>query len=82
LEGAVFGVQTNLEEAWLVDGHLQVADFRDSCLEGARLNRAHLEGANLGKVTRLTRDQLAKAFGNEDTRLPPDLQGAPIWLVS
>ena len=46
---------------------------RQADLIGAKLQGADLGGANLTKAKNLTREQLDKACGDDETKLPDDL---------
>ena len=59
---------TNLKLANLSNARLYYAD-----LSGADLNLADLSGANLSTARNLTREQLAKACGDKNTKLSDDL---------
>jgi hypothetical protein len=67
----------HLEKAILENAHLEGADLSGAHLEGAFLHGAHLEGANLTRTTGLTRQQLATAILDENTRLPDYLPEQP-----
>jgi len=64
----------HLESAGLWGTHLQGAQLIGTHFKGAHLDRSHVEGANLVGVKGLTREQLAVAFLDENTKLPEYLQ--------
>jgi hypothetical protein len=68
---------TDLRGASLRGAHLEWAFLMGAHLEGTFLMEAHLEWAFLSKATGLTREQLARAFLDENTRLPDYLQEQP-----
>jgi uncharacterized protein YjbI with pentapeptide repeats len=57
----------------LTAANLSGADLSRADLTGARLRFADLSGANLTGAKNLTREQLDKACGNADTKLPGGL---------
>jgi hypothetical protein len=68
----------NLRDANLSDADLNDANLNDATLTGANLSDAiilgaNLTGANLSSVRNLTPEQLNKACGNADTKLPEGL---------
>lgn len=65
LKGELPGTRLNLVRADLSDIVLPEISFR-----GAELRGARFEGADLSKVTGLTKDQLAGACGDDRTKLP------------
>jgi hypothetical protein len=79
LEGAQL-MLAHLDEARLVDTHLEGARLMQAHLEGAFLIRAHLEGADLEGVTGLKQEQLDRAYGNAETRLPEGMTRPAHWL--
>jgi uncharacterized protein YjbI with pentapeptide repeats len=67
-----------LISAMLIRADLRGADLRGADLRGARLTNAklrdaRLQGADLSTATGLTRDQIARAFVDDKTRLPDGL---------
>jgi uncharacterized protein YjbI with pentapeptide repeats len=91
LEGADLE-QAYLENAELTNAHLERANLTLAVLKGADLNAAHLEGADLSvsdrlpedflqkaKAVGLTDDQLLKAFGDGETKLPEGITRPNHW---
>ena len=62
----------DLTNATLVGAYLEGAD-----LTGARLDGANLSGAEMDRARGLTAGQLARACGDEATRLPRGLRAPP-----
>jgi hypothetical protein len=78
LQGAYLW-QANLQEAFLYDANLQGANLREANLQRAdllytNLRGADLGGADLGGVENLTKEQVASARIDADTKLPDYLQ--------
>src|SRR5215204_1888454 len=76
--------EAKLVAADLEGANLSIADLSGADLGGANLKRAVLMGANLmgtnlEGANHLTQAQLAEALGNQDTRLPPDLEPPARW---
>ena len=76
----------DLTDARLDSANLANADLSEALLDhtdfaGARLAGANLCGANLSKARNLTEAQLAEAFGNEATVLPPQLNAPEHWTA-
>jgi len=65
-----------LERAHLESAHLEGANLWRAHLEGARLVRAHLERVDLRHAIGLTREQLAQAITDENTKFPDYLRPA------
>ena len=65
----------NLQGAYLRETKLQFADLRKANLQGATLWGADLQGATLTEAHNLTQDQVNKACGDEDTKLPTIPEG-------
>jgi len=64
----------HLEGAALSGAHLTRTDLRETHLEGANLQGAHLEGVYLDEAVGLTKEQLAEAYGDENTIVQPGLR--------
>lgn len=94
LEGAQLH-DANLERAILINAHLGGAYLLGARLDGARLSGAHLGQANLegadlegadlhysdlSEARFLMQEQIDSAWGNKDTKLPPDLKMPESWL--
>jgi hypothetical protein len=61
---------------------LNLTNLSRANLTEAKLSGAILSGANLSDAVHLTQDQLEKTmYGDEDTRLPPDLTPPETWNV-
>lgn len=73
LEGANLW-KVNLKRANLSMAHLQGAHLCRAHLEGANLQDVDLKGAILTEAIGLTKEQLAKAYGDEHTVVDPDLR--------
>ena len=76
----VFLRRTALSRANLSRANLAGTDFSFASLRGANLKDANLRGtilrgADLSEVTNLTRDQLAEAVIDHETKLPSYLHG-------
>jgi hypothetical protein len=56
------------------------ADFTEADLSGADLSGATLSGADLSTAS-LTQEELEPATGDENTRVPPDLNPPEHWGV-
>ena len=86
LEGASFKganlLGADLQGAHLSDANLQGANLSFANLQGAELFRAILQGANLTRATGLTQDQLDRACGDNETKLPKKPEGLTIKLCS
>jgi hypothetical protein len=91
LEGADLE-QAHLENATLTNAHLERAHLMLTVLKRARLDGAHLEGADFSvpdrlpedllqkaKTVGLTDDQLLKAFGDGETKLPEGITRPKHW---
>ena len=65
-------IGANLSEANLVQADLSRAERFEADLSKAILEGATLTGADLSTAS-LTEDELERATGGENTRLPPDL---------
>lgn len=81
LSGAVL-VGANLSGAWLTEANLIGAVMAGTNLSGAHLGRADLSGAvligtNLSGAIGVSQDQMNKACGDADTKLPPGLTIKP-----
>lgn len=77
LEGARLG-EAHLEYAWLVDAYLEGASLNAAQLAGANFENALLadallDGADLSAAKGLSLSQLAAAWGNAATALPPGM---------
>ena len=79
LGGGTIFLVVYLEGAVLIDAHLEGAILNATHLEGALLANAHLEGTNLERATGLSTEQLAEAFGDARTRLPPGMKRPANW---
>jgi uncharacterized protein YjbI with pentapeptide repeats len=89
LDGAELS-DANLEGAQLSEAHLNSADLRGANLagaslwtahlEGAQFEGAHLDGANLRGSADLSQEQIDKARGNAETKLPEGLTPPAHWL--
>lgn len=55
------------------------ADLRDAVLHGVVLERANLRSANLSTAIGLSYEQVANAFGNKETQLPPGIDRPAKW---
>jgi uncharacterized protein YjbI with pentapeptide repeats len=66
--------EANLREANLREASLSGANLSGADLREANLTRANLSGANLTEAKNLTQDQLNTACGDEQTKLPLDVQ--------
>jgi hypothetical protein len=75
LEGASLW-RAHFENATLVEAHFGDAYLAKAHFGGATLFVAHLEGADLRFADGLTKDQLARAFGDAKTRVPPGMRPA------
>jgi uncharacterized protein YjbI with pentapeptide repeats len=64
----------NLSGAYLWFADLSGAHLYDANLSGANLNDADLRGADLNGAGNLTREQLDKACGDQNTKLGDDLK--------
>jgi hypothetical protein len=73
LEGADLA-WAQLEGANLIGGHLRGAHFVKANLKGA-----HLDFADLTEATGLTTKQLAEAYGDAETKLPPGVARPASW---
>jgi hypothetical protein len=76
----------DLTDARLDSANLTNADLSEALLDhtdfaGARLAGANLCGANLSKARNLSEAQLAQAFGNDATVLPPQLKAPEHWTA-
>ena len=69
LQGARMNTAT-LTNADLQGADLTSVDFKFAIVGGAKFERAILAGANLERARGLTKEQLQKACGDEDTKLP------------
>jgi uncharacterized protein YjbI with pentapeptide repeats len=67
-------ISANLSGADLNDANLSGADLNGAILNSANLNGANLISANLSGAGNLTREQLDKACGDENTKLSDDLK--------
>jgi hypothetical protein len=79
LEGANL-LNAHLEGAILAGAHLEGTDLDGVYLDEANLTVTHLEGADLSKAKGLKQDQIDKAFGNAETKLPEGLTRPAHWL--
>jgi uncharacterized protein YjbI with pentapeptide repeats len=66
--------RANLSGHWLQYENFRGANLISANLSGADLNDADLRGANLSGAGNLTREQLDKACGDENTKLSDDLK--------
>jgi uncharacterized protein YjbI with pentapeptide repeats len=64
----------DLSGAHLYDANLSGADLNGAILNSANLNGANLSSANLSGAGNLTREQLDKACGDQNTKLGDDLK--------
>jgi hypothetical protein len=74
----------------LRDAKLSGADLRDAKLSGAklygadcsrmRIDSARLQSANLSDAVNLTQEQIDKALGNSETKLPDGMRTPEAWL--
>ena len=64
----------------LTGAKLTEADLREAALSGANLSGADLSGADLSTAS-LTQEELEPATGDENTRLPADLNPPAHWGV-
>jgi hypothetical protein len=71
--------RANLSRAALLSASLIGAHPSGANLTGADLRGASLIGANLSDATGLSHDQLDKACGDKDTKLPSGLMIKPCW---
>jgi hypothetical protein len=84
--GAASLSEANFHRAYLAGANLTDAILDKATLDRAYvdeatvLNRAHLNGADLSTVYGLTQNHVDAAFGDEDTKLPPNLNRPAHWL--
>jgi hypothetical protein len=76
--------KADLHGAELGSAELSEANLRGANLSGADLLQAHLhgaymQGANLSKVSALTWEQVDSAWGNDSTKLPPEVRRPARW---
>jgi uncharacterized protein YjbI with pentapeptide repeats len=71
----------NLRAADLTGAILIKADLTAADLTKADLTAADLAGANLAEAKELLQEQIDGTYGNDETKLPPNLQrpGDPNW---
>jgi uncharacterized protein YjbI with pentapeptide repeats len=69
----------SLEDADLRGADLRGADLRGTDLRSANLRHADLSAADLSETIGLTQEKLEKSIGNQQTRLPDDLQRPRAW---
>jgi uncharacterized protein YjbI with pentapeptide repeats len=74
--------QANLTQAELGGADLRRADLSDADLSGAELGEADLSGANLQTAKNLTQQQIEKAKGNLETKLPAGKKMPESWKAS
>lgn len=70
-----------LESADLTAANLSGADLQHADFLNADLTAARLEDTDLTKARNLTQQQIEKARGNRETRLPEELTAPAEWLV-
>jgi uncharacterized protein YjbI with pentapeptide repeats len=68
------------ERDLFIEPDLTGADLREADLSGADLSGADLSGADLSTAS-LTQEELEPATGDENTRLPADLNPPAHWGV-
>jgi len=74
--------QANLTQAELDGADLRRADLSGADLSGAELGEADLSSANLQTAKNLTQQQIEKARGNADTKLPEGRRMPESWKSS
>src|SRR5215211_1692749 len=88
--GENLSIETDLSRAALTGADLSEADLSEANLPGTKLvradlSRADLPGTNLSEANlsraSLTQEELEPATGDENTRLPPDLNPPAHWAV-
>jgi uncharacterized protein YjbI with pentapeptide repeats len=72
-------VNTDLSNADLSDANLYHSFLSNVDLSGTDLSGADLSDVDLRKDTGLTQEQIDEAVGNENTRLPDDLERPTNW---
>lgn len=72
-------VQANLTQTTLDGADLRRADLSGADLSGAGLGEADLSGADLSKARNLTQQQIEKAKGSSNTRLPDGRSMPESW---
>jgi uncharacterized protein YjbI with pentapeptide repeats len=78
LDGADFD-RAYLDNADLSKATLVGADFGSAYLPGTCFVHSDLRGANLEETERLTNNQLKRAFGDENTKLPQGIDRPSAW---
>jgi uncharacterized protein YjbI with pentapeptide repeats len=71
--------QANLTQAKLDGADLRRADLSGADLNGAELGEADVSGANLQAARNLTQQQIEKAKGSADTKLPEGRRMPEAW---
>jgi hypothetical protein len=74
--------EAKLNQASLCRADLTGANLAGADLTGADLRFAVLDGADLGSAMGLTQDQVDRAFGDAETRLPIDVDRPDYWGLS
>jgi hypothetical protein len=68
-----------LSGADLSEADLTEADLSEANLSGANLSGANLSWADLSGATNLTQEQIKRAYGNEQTKLPEHRKRPEAW---
>ena len=68
--------------SYLSGPNLREADLTGANLRGADLREANLVGTNLSEAEGMPRDQLERAMGSNETRLPEGLSRPEFWSKS
>jgi uncharacterized protein YjbI with pentapeptide repeats len=69
----------DLRGADLREANLKEANLQKALFAGANLQGANLQGANLQEATALTQEQLERASGDENTKMPEGLKVPKSW---
>lgn len=72
-------IRANLQKAKFREAKLRGALLVGADLRGADLEEADLRGTDLSRARGLTSQQLVKAKGDEDTKLPPGIERPDHW---
>lgn len=72
----------DLRYAVFQEAHLEGAQLHEADVAGAWFSRAHLEGAHLTGAVGLTANQIANAYGDQETILDNTIQRPASWTTA